>query len=311
MWITRLTRTEGGLAGLLLAGLLVAGCGQPASPEAPAGAPEAVETAASLPTAAGPAEAGALPDLGGRTVTVAIENAYIPFNFIDPTTQEPKGWDYDALAEICRRLSCTPRFEEIAWDNMIIGVSQGQFDMAADGITITPERAQQVDFSDGYMTVDQRVMVRMDDASINSVEDLKANNAAKLASQKGTTNYEEAVTLVGEARVAAFDTFGDAVQALMAGDVDAVVIDDTAGKGYVGVNADQVRLLPEVLVGQELGFIFPQGSELVTPFNAAIAAMRADGTLDELAERWFGAGFQPPPTPGAVEESAPAETATP
>ena len=111
----------------------------------------------------------------------------------------------------------------------------------------------------------------------------------KLGTQKGTTNYEEAVKMVGEARVVAFDTFGDAVQALINKDVDGVVIDDTAGVGYVGVNADKIKLLPEKLVGQELGFVFPKGSDLVEPFNAAIAAMqrrRHVGSAGEEVVRW-------------------------
>jgi polar amino acid transport system substrate-binding protein len=97
--------------------------------------------------------------------------------------------------------------------------------------------------------------------------------------------------MVGEDRVTGFDTFGDAVQALINKDVDGVVIDDTAGVGYVGVNSDKIRLLPEKLVGQQLGFAFPKGSALVKPFNAALAAMRADGTLEALAKKWF-AGSQ-------------------
>jgi polar amino acid transport system substrate-binding protein len=88
--------------------------------------------------------------------------------------------------------------------------------------------------------------------------------------------------------VTGFDTFGDAVQALIAKDVDGVAIDDTAGVGYVGVNADKIKLLPEKMVGQQLGFVFPKGSALVKPFNAAIAAMKADGTLEALAKKWFG-----------------------
>ena len=87
-----------------------------------------------------------------------------------------------------------------------------------------------------------------------------------------------------------FDTFGDAVQALINKDVDGVVIDDTAGQGYVGVNADKTKLLPEKLVSQPLGFVFPKGSALVKPFNAALAAMRADGTLDKLGAKWFPQG---------------------
>jgi polar amino acid transport system substrate-binding protein len=70
--------------------------------------------------------------------------------------------------------------------------------------------------------------------------------------------------------------------------VDGVAIDDTAGVGYVGVNADKIKLLPEKMVGQQLGFVFPKGSDLVKPFNAALAAMRADGALEALAKKWFG-----------------------
>ena len=281
------------IVSLLVVALLVMAACQPAAapqtavPSQPTQAPAANPTQA---PAAGPTQApatGALPDLGGKDVTVAIENAYIPFNYVRLDNGKAEGWDYDALAEICKKLNCKPVFKEIGWDSMITAVSQGQFDLAADGITITDERAKVVDFSDGYITVDQRVMVQKN-SPIASSEDFKTNDKLKLGTQKGTTNYDEAVKMVGAARVSGFDTFGDAVQALINGDVNGVVIDDTAGVGYVGVNADKIKLLPEKLVGQQLGFAFPKGSALVKPFNAAIAAMRADGTLEALAKKWFG-----------------------
>lgn len=262
---------------LVAAALALAACGGAATTATPA-------------ATAAPA-AGGLPDLGGREITVAIENAYLPFNYIRLDNGQAEGWDYDALSEICKRLNCKPKFQEIAWDNMIAAVSAGQYDMAADGITITEERAKVVDFSDGYIAVDQRIMVRLDESRIKGTDDFKSGSY-KLGTQKGTTNYEEAVKLVGDTRTVAFDTFGDAVQALIAGDVDGVVIDDTAGQGYVGVNADKIKLLPGSLVGQQLGFVFPKGSDLVKPFNAALADMRADGTLDKLAQKWFGPDFK-------------------
>lgn len=276
---------------LLLVALMVIAACQPVA--APTPAPAKPTEAPANPTEAPPAQptqapaASQLPDLGGKDVTVAIENAYIPFNYVRLDNGKAEGWDYDALAELCKRLNCKPVFKEIGWDSMITAVSQGQFDMAADGITITDERAKVVDFSDGYITVDQRVMVGKDSA-IASADEFKTNTKLKLGTQKGTTNYDQAVKMVGESRVTGFDTFGDAVQALIAKDVDGVVIDDTAGVGYVGVNADKIKLLPEKLVGQQLGFIFPKGSKLVASINAALAAMRADGTLDALAKKWFG-----------------------
>ncbi len=73
---------------------------------------------------------------------MAVENAYLPFNYIDPTSGEAAGWDYDAVGEICNRLNCVPEFVATGWEGMIIAVSEGQFDMAADGITITDETSR-------------------------------------------------------------------------------------------------------------------------------------------------------------------------
>lgn len=265
-------------SGLAILALLLAACAPAATP------------APTQPPAPTQASSSGLPDLGGREITIAIENAYLPFNYIRLDTGQAEGWDYDTLAEICKRLNCKTVYQEIAWDFMIAAVADGQFDMAADGITITEERAKTVDYSIGYINVDQRIMVRLDESRVDSIDGFKSGDF-KLGTQKGTTNYEEAVKLVGEARVTAFDTFGDAVQALINGDVDGVVIDDTAGVGYVGANADKIKLLPGKLVGQELGFIFPKGSDLVAPVNAALQAMMADGTLTEINKKWFGPNF--------------------
>ena len=252
-----------------------------------------VLTACGSATPAGSTGTGAngLADLGGREVTIAIENAYLPFNYIRLDNGQAEGWDYDTIGEICKRLNCKPVYQEIAWDNMIAAVADGQFDVAADGISITEDRAKVVDFSTGYISVDQRIIVRLDETRFTTVDDFKGATDSKLSTQKGTTNYDEAVKLVGEARVVALDTFGDAVQALMAGDVDGVVIDDTAGQGYVGVNADKIKIIDGTLMGGELGFVFPKGSDLVAPFNAALAAMKADGTQQTINDKWFGPNF--------------------
>ena len=107
-----------------------------------------------------PMEEGGLPDLGGREVTIAIEYAYLPFNYIDPETGEGAGWDYEVWDEICNLLNCTPVYTEAAWEGMIQAVADGQFDAAADGITITADRAEIVDFSMGYVAIEQRLLVR-------------------------------------------------------------------------------------------------------------------------------------------------------
>lgn len=235
--------------------------------------------------------ADAIVDLNCREVTIAIENAYLPFNYIDEVTGEPGGWDYAAWDEICTRLHCTPVYVEAAWEGMIQAVADGQFDAAADGITITPDREEIVDFSIGYVAIEQRLLVRVDEARIESIDDIVADESLVLGTQTGTTNYETALTFLPAERIQAFEQFPFAVQALIAGDVDAVIIDETAGQGYLGENADQLKLVGPSMSSDQLGFIFPNGSELVASVNQALEAMMADGTLNDLNAIYFGADF--------------------
>jgi polar amino acid transport system substrate-binding protein len=263
---------------LILAALLVlpgAVLAQDATPEA---------TPALVELAAGEIE---LPDLGGIEVTIAVENAYLPFNFIDPATNEGVGWDYDVFTELGERLNFTPVYITTSWDSMIAAVAQGEFDLAADGITITEERDEVVDFSVGYIRLAQVLLARASEDRFASSEDFAADESLILGTQPGTTNYDLSVELVGEARVQAYETFGVAVQALLTGDVDAVLMDNVASQGYIGANAGELEVVGEPLTSEELGFIFPEGSELVESINLGLASLAADGTLDELFEKWF------------------------
>ncbi len=274
--------------------------------------PEADETAfSSIPDelAALAEEDIELPDLGGREVTIAIENAYLPFNYLDANTGEGIGWDYDVLRELGERLNFVPVFETASWDGMIVAVSQDQYDMAADGITITAERDEVVDFSLGYMQLEQEILARSDEDRFASAEELAADESLILGSQPGTTNYDLSVELVGEDRVVGYDLFPIAVQALLTGDVDAVIMDNVAGQGYMGANPGMIKTVGDPLTSEQLGFIFPEGSELKEAIDLGLASLAADGTLDALFEQWF-LEFDPATVTGEAEAEATAE-ATP
>jgi polar amino acid transport system substrate-binding protein len=234
---------------------------------------------------------GAVQDLNCREVTIAIENAYLPFNYVDLTTGDAGGWDYDAWKEICTRLHCQATFVETGWDGMIQAVANGQFDAAADGITITDERKQEVDFSIGYINIEQRLLVRVDESRFESMDDFVSDESLKIGTQTGTTNFDTAKKYLPEDRIEAYETFPIAVQALLAGDVDAVIIDETAGQGYIGENSEQLKLVGPSLSSDQLGFIFPKGSDLVAPVNEVLEAMKADGTLEKLSVQYFGEAF--------------------
>jgi polar amino acid transport system substrate-binding protein len=232
-------------------------------------------------------------DLGGKTVTIAVENQYPPFNYINKDTNKAEGWDYDTWRKICTIIKCKADFKETGFEGMIQAVSDGQFDAAADGITITPERAKVVDFSKGYIKVEQRLMVRKGQTDFTSLDAFKKGDY-KVGTQTGTTNYEAAKKLYGASRVSAYETFPFAVQALLNGDVDAVIIDDTAGQGYVGADKEKLELLPGGISSDELGFIYPKGSDLVGPVNYALAQMKKDGSLQAISDKYFAPDFEPP-----------------
>jgi polar amino acid transport system substrate-binding protein len=231
------------------------------------------------------------PDLQGCVLRIAVENAYQPFNYIDPETSLAIGYDYDVFAEICERLNCQTEFVETSWDAMVAAMAGAggfdTYDVSANGITITEERAQNVDFSDPYVISLQVLLVQVDEARFVEPEEFAADPGLRIGTQLGTTNYNAALELVGQDRVVAYDQFGTAVQALINGDVDAVMIDNVAGIGYQGVNADQLKITGAPVQSEELGFIYGKGSVLTAPINFALAEMVADGTLAELSSKWF------------------------
>ncbi|MDG2427425.1 MAG: transporter substrate-binding domain-containing protein, partial [Acidimicrobiales bacterium] len=231
-----------------------------------------------------------MPDLEGRVVTIAVDNAYLPFAYIPADTGVATGWDYDAMDEVCARLNCVPSFQEFAWDGTIIATGEGQFDMAGGGITITEARDEVVDFSISFISTEQKMLVAKGDSEIGSRADLEASDC-NVGSQTGTTNYDLSVDVVGENRIVAFESFAFAVQALVTGDVCAVIMDDVAGQGYQGENADDVDMLAESLQSDPLGWAFTEGSDLVAPFNAAIQSMKDDGSLAALNGKYFGTAF--------------------
>jgi len=242
--------------------------------------------------AAGAASAQSLPDLGGRTIHAVTENAYTPLNFADPATGEGIGWEYDAMNEIARRLNATVEWNLASWDVMIQAVHDGQYDVGMDGITINDERKQQVDFSDAYMTSQQYMLVRADEVRVTSKDDFMANTDLLIGAQAGTSNFYAAVydVLDGDEanpRIKLFDTFGASVQALKAGDVDMVLMDQASIDGYIAADPGVFKTVGDPIGSDEFGFIFTPGSDLVAPVNAALAAMQADGFIDGLNRKWF------------------------
>jgi len=238
------------------------------------------------------AQAQDLPDLAGREIVAVTENAYVPLNFVDPATGEGIGLEYDLFNEIAKRLNATVKWELSSWDVMIQSVRDGQFDVGMDGITINDERKALIDFSDSYLTSQQLMLVRADEDRFTDAASFAADAANLIGAQAGTTNFYVAVynVLDGDEtnpRIKLFDTFGASVQALQSGDVDTVLMDQTSANGYIGANPGAFKVVGEPLGTEDFGFILTQGSDLVAPINAALAQIKADGTMEAIQQKWF------------------------
>ncbi len=233
-----------------------------------------------------------LPDLGGKTVVVVTENAYPPLQFVDPKSGEQIGWEYDAMNEIAKRLNFKVEYQNTSWDAMIQAVSDNQYNIGMTGITIKDDRKEKVDFSDPYMRSQQFMLVRADENRFTDAKSFAALKDGLIAAQPGTSPFYTAVYEILDGneqnpRIKLFETFGATVQALQAGDVDLVLTDSVAAKGYVDASGGKLKVVGEPLGTEDFGFIFPKGSDLVAPVNAAIASLKADGTLDALNKKWF------------------------
>ncbi|WP_028746428.1 transporter substrate-binding domain-containing protein [Rhizobium mesoamericanum] len=233
-----------------------------------------------------------LPDLKGRTVIVVTENAYPPLQFVDPKSGKAIGWEYDAMNEIAKRLNFKVEYQNTSWDAMIQAVSDNQYNIGMTGITIKDERKAKVDFSDPYMRSQQFMLVRGDEKRFTDAKTFGAFNEGLVGAQPGTSPFYTAVYEILDGneqnpRIKLFETFGATVQALKAGDVDVVLTDSVAAKGYVDASSGGLKVIGGPLGTEDFGFIFPKGSELVAPINAAIASLRADGTFDALNKKWF------------------------
>jgi polar amino acid transport system substrate-binding protein len=241
---------------------------------------------------AGVARAETLPDLAGRSIVAVTANDYPPLNFVDKKTGEGIGWEYDAINEIGKRLNAKIEWKITSWDTMIEGVRQGLYDVGMDGISITDERKQQIDFTDPYMNSQQFMLVRADEARFTDAKSLGAGDFL-IGAQSGTTNFYTALDVTGtddknpSPKIKLFDTFGATVQALKARDVDAVFMDNASAAGYMGASPNAFKIAGDPIGNDEFGFIVKKGSDLLPPINAALASMKADGTLDALNKKWF------------------------
>ena len=222
-------------------------------------------------------------DLAGRVLNIGSDTTYPPHEFIEDGVV--KGFDVYVVAAICEKINCSANWVTTAWDGIFAALADGQFDMVVSGVSITEERDKIVDFSDPYIVVQQGVLMRVEDAG-KTIDDFKSG-ALRLASQNGTTNAQLGEELVGRDNLQLFDSFNNAVVAVRNGDADGVIIDSTSAAAYEQEFAGELAVEITGLSSDPLGLVFQEGDGIQDAFNEGLAAIKADGTLNQLVLKWW------------------------
>ncbi|WP_447927514.1 transporter substrate-binding domain-containing protein [Vreelandella sp. EE27] len=221
------------------------------------------------------------------SVNVATDPSFVPFEMMDSETGEMIGFDMDIINEVASRAGFEVNLTTMEFSGIIPAVQTGSQEIAIAGTTITEERAQVVDFSDPYYDSGLQIIVRADNDDVEDLEDLQG---LSIATKIGSTSYNFLQEELGDdAEITPYPDTPDMYMALLGRNVDAVLYDAPNVAYFSQTRGDgRTKVVGPLYEGQQYGIVFHKGSEWLEPTNEALAAMREDGTYDEIYEKWFG-----------------------
>lgn len=218
------------------------------------------------------------------TLTVVTNAEFPPYEYKEG--DEVIGIDAEVAKAIADKLGMKLEIVDTKFDSIIPGVQSGKYDMGMAGMTVTPEREESVAFSDSYATGIQSIIVK-EDSDIKSVDDL--SSSSKIGVQLGTTGDIKAKDDFGADAVAEMDKGADAVQALIAGKVDCVIIDNEPAKAFVKAN-EGLKILDTAYAQEDYAICFAKdNTELKDKVNAALKELIADGTVQKIVDKYINA----------------------
>ena len=199
------------------------------------------------------------------------------------------GIDAEIAAAVADYLGYKLEIVDMEFDSIITAVKEGSVDFGMAGMTVTPDRLLEIDFSNSYATGVQSIIVPAG-SPITSVDDLYADGANyKVGVQRGPTGDIYATDDFGAENVTTYDNGNGAVLALVGGDVDCVIIDNEPAKALVAANSG-LTILDTSYADEDYAICIKKGNDaLLEKINEAIVALTADGTIDEIVAKYIPA----------------------
>jgi polar amino acid transport system substrate-binding protein len=225
-----------------------------------------------------------------ESLTMCTNVAFPPYEFYGDDGQ-PTGIDVEIAKAIAAKLGYELEVVDIEFAQCIPGVQSGKYDFSAAGMTVTEERKQMVQFTDTYATGIQSVIVP-EACEFEGLDDfVEENGSVKVGVQMATTgdlyttwDYEDE----GKGTVERYASGAAAVQALLAGKVDCVVIDNEPAKNFVAQN-EGLKILDTAYTVEDYAMAFAKDSPIFDDFNAALAELIADGTVQGIIDKFIPA----------------------
>ena len=275
------------LSVLLAAGMVfsVTACG--ASSESTASTETNTAEAASDETASAETASGEFTTVTDGVLTMSTNAAFPPYEMTNDSG-DFEGIDVEIAGAIADKLGLELQIDDMDFDAALLAVQQGKSDMVMAGVTVTDERKAVMNFTDSYANGIQSVIV-LEDSDIASIDDMQGK---LIGTQAGTTGYIYCSDTpenggFGEDNVIAYDNGITAVQALMNGQVDCVVIDNAPAQEFVKANPG-LKILDTEYANEDYAIgVNKDNTALLDAINGALAELKADGTVDSIVAKYI------------------------
>lgn len=229
-----------------------------------------------------------------QTLKVGVERSFAPFSYVEGGQEQ--GFDVELWEKVAKHAGLKYEYVPMSASEMLDAVEEGEIDVALAGVSIKNDRKASLDFATAYYDTGLVLVVREDDNTISSVEDLEGKT---VSTKLGSSGYDFVRSLSGLNVVTAYPDIMDAYDALMNQQSDAVVFDkenaeyvlEHEGKG-------KLRIVGEELTNEQYGIALKKRSRYAGRINNALREFAKDGTYEQLYEKWFEE--KPESLPGGV-----------